>query len=315
VLVLGVAATAAMAQPAKNARVGFLTASDVSSLKNRFEAFRKGMKELGYEEGRNLAIEIAAARGEPERLPILAAELEGLKVDVILTAGPSATRAAMLRASSIPIVMGFDTDPVAAGFAVSLARPGGNVTGLSSLGPEVSAKQIDIAKQIVPKLSRLAILGDAQEPANSRARRETEGAARKAAMQPSYFDVRAADLEDAFRAMREKGIDVLIVLPMPANTEMRARMAKLATQYRLPVIYPWPEFVHAGGLMTYSVNQEDLFRRAATYVDKILKGARPGELPIEQPQKLDLVINLKAAQAIGLKIPVETLTRADVVQR
>jgi putative tryptophan/tyrosine transport system substrate-binding protein len=292
--------------------VGFLTASDAASLKNRFDAFRAGMRELGYVEGRNVAYEYRGAGGKTERLNELAAELERLNVDVILTAGPSATRAAKAGTRKTPIVMAFDADPIASGFASSLSRPGGNITGLSILGPEISAKQIDVLKQVVPKLARLAILGDAREPANARSREETERAARRAGIEPKYFDVAGLqNVDAAFGAVRQDASDALIVLAMPAGTAQRARLTGLAHESRIPTIYPWPEFVDSGGLMTYSVNQEELYRRAATYVSRIVRGAKAADLPIEQAHKFDLVINLKAAKAIGLPIPKDVLTRAD----
>jgi putative tryptophan/tyrosine transport system substrate-binding protein len=307
-----VAAGVAFAQPAKVARIGFLTANDLASLKNRFDAFRAGMKELGYVEGRNVVYEYRGAGGRPERLAALAAELERLDVHVILTAGPSATRGAKAGTRKTPIVMAFDADPIASGFVASLSRPGGNITGLSILGPEISAKQIDVLKQVVPKLTRLAILGDTREPANARSRQETERAAQRAGIEPKYFDVAGLEnVEAVFGDIRQDAYDALIVLAMPAGTAGRGRLARLAEDRRLPTIYPWPEFVDSGGLMTYSVNQEELYRRAATYVDRIVRGTKAGDLPIEQAYKFDLVINLKAAKAIGLPIPKDVLTRAE----
>jgi putative ABC transport system substrate-binding protein len=301
----------AEAQP-KVARVGFLSAANPGSLATRVEAFRLGLKELGYVEGRNLTIEYRWAHGKVDRLPELAAELER-KVDVIVSAGPSATRAAK-QATTRPIVMAFDSDPVGSGFIASLARPGGNITGLSILAPEISGKQLELLKQIIPKLSRVAVLGDSKEPANTQSLRETQRAAAALGLQVHYQDLRAVkDFEEIFQAARKENADALVVLVASMTSFARAELIALAAQNRLPAMYWHSEWVDAGGLMTYSVRLEDLYRRAATYVDKILKGAKPGDLPVELPYKFDLVINLKAAKQIGLTIPVGVLTRADRV--
>ena len=277
------------------------------------EAFRLGLKELGYIEGRNVAIEYRWAEGRGERLPALAAELERMPVDVIVTAGPSATRAAQ-QATTRPIVMAFDSDPVASGFVRSLARPGGNITGLSILAPEISSKQLDILKQVIPKLARVAVLGDSKELANSRTLEETERAAGALGVQIHYQDIRASQqAEHIFQAARKANVDALIAFAIPMTSALRAELITLATKYRVPVMSWQQQWVHAGGLMTYSANLDDLHRRAATYVDKILKGAKPGDLPVKLPYKFELVINLKAAKQIGLTIPVGVLTRADRV--
>jgi putative tryptophan/tyrosine transport system substrate-binding protein len=295
----------------KLARVGFLSASSSATLTARVDAFRQGLKELGYVEGRNIVIEYRWAYGKVDRLPELAAELERSKVDVIVTAGPSATRAAK-QATATPIVMAFDSDPVASGFVASLARPGGNITGLSILAPEISGKQLELLKQIIPKLSRVAVLGDSKEPANGSSLNQMERAAGALGLQIHYQDIRAStDLEDIFQVARKENADALVVLVSPVISS--ARTPVLAAKYRLPAMYWQPQFVDAGGLMTYSARLEDLYRRAATYVDKILKGAKPADLPVELPYKFDLVINLKAAKEIGLTIPVGVLTRADRV--
>ena len=299
-------------QRAKAARVGFLSASNLGSLATRVEAFRHGLRELGYAEGRNVAIEYRWAEGRPERLPLLAAELDRLKVDVIVTAGPSATRAAK-QATTRPIVMAFDADPVASGFVASLARPGGNITGLSILAPEIAGKQLDVLKQIMPKLGRVAALGDANEPANNATLEQAKVAARAIGVQVYYQDIRARRLEEIFQAARNDNVDAVMLFTLPATSGFRDELISLAVKHRLPVMSWQPAFVHAGGLMTYSANLDELHRRAATYVDKILKGAKPGDLPIELPYKFELVINLKAAKEIGLAIPVDVLTRADRV--
>jgi putative ABC transport system substrate-binding protein len=275
---------------------------------------RQGLKELGYIEGKNIVIEYRWAEGKFDRVPELAAELQRLKVDVIVTAGPSATRAAKQVSATTPVVMAFDSDPVGSGFVASLARPGGNITGLSLIAPEISGKQLDVLKQIIPGLARVVILGDSKEPGNGRTLQEMERAARVIGVQTYHLDIRDfKDAEDAFRAVRKERADALIILSSPVTHVGRAQLTVLAEKNRLPTMYPYPEHVDAGGLMTYSVRIDDLYRRAATYVDKILKGAKPAELPVEQPFKFDLVINLKAAKQIGLEIPMSVLARADRV--
>ena len=312
--VAGCAAAAHAQQPAKVPRIGFLSASSPASLATRVEAFRQGLKELGYVEGKSVVVEYRWAYGKRDRLAELAAELARLKVEVIVTAGPSATRGTKEARIATPIVMAFDGDPVGSGFVASLARPGGNITGLSILAPEVSGKQIDVLKQIIPKFSTVAILGDSKEPGNGKALEETERAAQRLGLRVHRLDVQASNnIEDAFQAARNNRADALVVLPSTISSSIRAQLAALSSQNRLPAMYPWPEFVDAGGLMTYSVKMDDLYRRSATYVDKILKGSKPGELPVEQPFKFELVINLKAAKQIGLTIPVDVLTRADRV--
>jgi putative ABC transport system substrate-binding protein len=301
--------------PGKITRVGFLSASNTGSLATRVEAFRRGLRELGYIEGRNIAIEYRWAEGRPERLPALAAELERLKVDVIVTAGPSATRAAK-QATRLPIVMAFDSDPVGSGFVASLARPGGNITGLSILAPEIAGKQLDVLRQIIPKLARVAALGDSNEPANNATLEQTRSAAGALGVQLHYYDIRASRrLEEIFQAARKANVDALMLFALPATSGVRDELIGLAAKHRLPVMSWQPAYVHAGGLMTYSANLDELHRRAATYVDKIVRGAKPGDLPVELPYKFELVINLKSAKEIDLAIPVDVLTRADRVIR
>jgi putative tryptophan/tyrosine transport system substrate-binding protein len=304
----------AQAQQGKLARIGFLSASSAASMVNNVEAFRQGLKELGYVEGRNIVVEYRWAEGKVDRLSELAAELERLKVDAIVSAGPSATHGAKQATARTPIVMAFDADPVGSGFVASLARPGGNITGLSILAPEISGKQLDVLRQIIPKLLRVVILGDSKEPANTRSLQETERAAAALGVHVHYVDRRAfKDPEDIFHVARRENADALVVLATSMSRTEIAHLAVLASKNRLPAMYPWASFVDTGGLMTYSVKREDLYRRAATYVDKILKGSKPAELPVELPYKFELVINLKAAKQIGLTIPVGVLTRADRV--
>jgi putative ABC transport system substrate-binding protein len=301
-------------QPTKVPRIGFLLASSASANSARVEAFRQGLRELGYVEGKNIVIESRYAEGKIDRLPALVADLVRLKVDVILSAGPAVTRPASEATKTIPIVMAQDGDPVANGFVASLARPGGNITGLSTLAPELSGKQLELLKEIVPKLSHVAVLGTSTRPGNAQALKEIELAAGALKVQLQYLDVLATkDIETAFRAASKGRADAVLMLGNPVATSQRTQITDLAVKNRLPVIYDRPEFVEDGGLMTYSVSQNDLFRRAATYVDKILKGAKPSDLPVEQPIKFELVINLKAAKQIGLTIPPNVLARADKV--
>jgi putative ABC transport system substrate-binding protein len=272
------------------------------------------LRELGYVEGKNIAIEWRYAEGKFDRLPGLAAELVSLNVDVIVTAGPMDTRAAKEATSTIPIVMTWDQDPVGSGFVASLARPGGNVTGLSSLAPEISGKQLELLKDIVPRLSRAAFLGNSKEPGNAQALKETEAAARSFGVQLQYLDLLAPkDLETIVASATNGRAQAILVLTSPVTFVHRTQVARLAVEHRLPAIYHRRQFVEDGGLMSYGVSQNDLDRRAATYVDKILKGAKPADLPVEQPTKFEFVINLKTAKQIGLTIPPNVLGRADRV--
>jgi putative ABC transport system substrate-binding protein len=301
-------------QPKKVHRLGYLTGTSLSANSARIEAFRQGMRKLGYMEGENIVIEWRSAEGKGNRLPALAAELVRLKVDIIITGGPTSNRAAKEATSSIPIVMAFDNDPVSNGFVASLARPGGNMTGLSTLAPEISGKQVELLKEIVPRLSRVAVLGISTNPGNSQSLKETELAAGGLGVKLQFVDVRdRKDIETAFGAASNGRADAVLVLAGSIFNSHRSQVVELALKNRLPAIYPYPEFVQDGGLMTYSVSITDLFRRAATYVDKILKGAKPADLPVEQPTKFELLINLKAAKQIGLTIPPNVLARVDRV--
>ena len=311
-LALGV--TANGQQPAKVPRIGFLSSLSPAAVSVRMDAFRQGLRELGYVEGKNIVIESRWAEGKTERLPELAAELVRLKVDIIVTGGPAVNRFAKEATVTIPIVLAFDNDPVGNGFAASLARPGGNITGLSTQYPEISGKQLELLKEIVPRLSRVAVLGNSIQPGNPQALREVELAAKAFGVELQYLDVRGAkDIETAFRAASKGHADAVLVLASQLVTSHPKQFAELAAKSRLPAIYWSSEFVEAGGLMAYSVSIIDLFRRTATYVDKILKGAKPAELPVEQPTKFEFVINLKAAKQIGLTIPPNVLARADKV--
>jgi putative ABC transport system substrate-binding protein len=303
-------------QPAKVPRIGFLASTSLSAAAVRIEAFRQGLRELGYVEGKNIVIEWRFAEGKPDRLPMLAAELVGLKGAVIVTGGSDPTRAARAATATIPIVMTQDPDPVGNGFVASLARPGGNITGLSNLGPELSGKRLELLKEVVPKLTRVALFGTSTFPGAAQIVTETELAAGALKVQLHYLDVLSPkDLQIAFRAATKGRAEALLVLAGPVFAAQRRQLADLAVESRLPAIYYESEFVEQGGLMTYGANRADLARRAAKYVDKILKGAKPADLPVEQPMKFEFIVNLKAAKQIGLTIPPNVLVRADRVIR
>jgi len=313
-IVLASLQIASAQQPTKIPRIGFLSAVSRSTISARIEAFRQGLRELGYVEGKNIVIEYRSAQGKLDRVPDLAAELVRLKVDIIVTTGPPATRAAKERTATIPIVMAFDTDPVGNGFVASLARPGGNLTGLSALFPEISGKRLELLKEIIPRLARIAVLGQSTEPANAVSLKETELAAGAFGVKLQYVDVLfPKDIETAFRAASEARADAVLVLGGYVFNSQQMQLAELAIKNRVPAVYQGSEYVEAGGLMSYGTNIANLFRRTATYVDKILKGAKPADLPVEQPTKFEFVINLKAAKQIGLKIPPNVLARADKV--
>jgi ABC-type uncharacterized transport system substrate-binding protein len=302
-------------QPTKIPRIGYLSPNSPSSNPARIEAFRQGLHELGYVEGKNIVIESRNAEGKLDRLSQLAAELVRLKVDVIVTSSPAPTRAAKEATVTIPIVFAQDGDPVASGFVASLARPGGNITGLSTLAPELSGKRLEFLKEIIPKLSRVAILGTSTQPGGTQMLREVELAAKAFGVKLQYLDVLGPkDIETAFRAAEKGRAEaVLWVVAGGVVSDHRTEILELAVKSRLPVIYSGREYVEAGGLMSYGVNITDLDRRAATYVDKILKGTKPADLPVEQPTKFEFIINLKAAKQIGLTIPPNVLARADKV--
>jgi putative tryptophan/tyrosine transport system substrate-binding protein len=301
-------------QAGKVPRIGYLGANPPSANVARIEAFRQGLRELGYVEGKNIIIEWRSAEGALDHLPALAAELVRLKVDVIVTGGSPTTRAAKDATVTIPIVMAQDGDPVGNGFVASLARPGGNITGLSSLFSELGGKRLELLKEIIPRLSHVAVLGTSTNPANAPQLRETELAAGVVGVKLQYLDVLdPKDIETAFRAASNARADAVLVLVSVVFNSQRKQMADLAVKSRLPAIYGQQEFVEAGGLMTYNVSTADLWRRSATYVDKILKGRKPADLPVEQPTKFELIINLTAAKQIGLTIPPSLLARADQV--
>jgi putative ABC transport system substrate-binding protein len=298
----------------KPARIGLLGAVSPPAAAARVETFKLGLRDLGYTEGKNIVIEPRYAEGQLGRLPTLAAELVRLKVDMIVTAGAQATRAAKQATSTIPIVMTNDPDPVGSGFVASLARPGGNVTGLSTLSPELSGKRLEILGEIVPKLSRVAVFSTSTQPGHAQDIKELELAAKEFKMQIQHVDVlKSGDIETAFQAAAKGRADGLLTLSSAILRSHRTQLAELALKHRIPAIYNDVQFAEAGGLIFYGVSSRDLDRHAAIFVDKILKGAKPGDLPVERPAKFDLVINLKAAKQIGLIIPPNVLARADRV--
>ena len=303
-------------QAAKIPRIGWL-ANNPAGSPHLLEAFLQGLRDLGYVEGRNVVIEYRDAEGKLERLPALAAELVALKVDVIVAAGPPAALAAKQATRTLPIVFASSGDPVTSGLVTSLARPGGNVTGLSAVAPELVGKCLEQLKQAVPGVSRVAVLwqpGGLGERTDKYILKEAEVAARALGVRLQFVEARGpADFDRAFSDMTRARAGALTVLSTPMFVSERRRLVDLAAKNRLPAVYPWREFVDAGGLMSYGPNLADMFRRAATYVDKILKGAKPADLPVEQPTKFELVINLKTAKALGLTIPASVLARADEV--
>ena len=316
VLLLASAAVAATQPAAKSARIGYLAGASMVSQAPRLDAFRQALRDIGYVEGNKLVIEYRYADGNVERAREFAAELVRLKVDVIVTGGPTATRFAKEATTMIPIVMAQDNDPVANGFISSLAHPGKNITGLSSLAPEIGGKRLEILKEIIPSLTRGAVFGQSTNPGNSNALSETELAAQTLAIKLQYHDIKATnDIGAAFSAANKSRAQALLVLGSPVLVSRQSEVVDLAVKYRLPATYNTAEFVYSGGLMTYGASLTDMHRRAAIYVDKILKGAKPADLPVEQPTKFELIINLKAAKQIGLTIPPNVLARADKVIR
>jgi putative tryptophan/tyrosine transport system substrate-binding protein len=304
-------------QPTKAARIGVLSAARGGLSPGpspTFEAFRQGLRALGYVEGQNIAIESRNAEGQVERLPALAAELVRLPVDVIVTTGENAARAAQHATRTIPIVIAAGADPVEAGLVASLARPGGNLTGLSLLSPELGGKRLELLKEAVPLASRVGVLFNPASRGDVHQWRETEGAARALGVQLHALEVRRAEeFERAFATAASAGVGALVVFRNFLNATHRTQILQLAAQRRLPVMSTLREFVDDGGLMSYGPSLSDSFRRAATYVDKILKGAKPADLPIEQPTKFELILNRKTAQALRITFPPTLLILADEV--
>jgi putative ABC transport system substrate-binding protein len=303
-------------QAAKVPRIGWLPVNLAAGPVN-LEPFRQALRDLGYVEGRNLVIETRDAEGRLERLPALAAELVALKVDVIVAPGTPQALAAKNATRTIPIVFVGANNPVADGLVTSLARPGGNATGSSNFAPELVGKRLELLKEAVPGVSRVAVVwqpGAVPESAERDMLKEAEVAARALGVRPQFVEARGpADVERTFSDMTRARAGALTLLPSAMFVSERRRLVDLAARNRLPAVYGSREFVDAGGLMSYGPNIADLNRRAATYVDKILKGAKPADLPVERPTKFEVVINLKTAKALGLKIPQSVLSRADHV--
>ena len=305
------------AQPREKVpRIGYLSpgSSSDSARLRRFEAFRQGLRERGYVEGQNVAIESRWAEGKYDRYPTLAADLVRLKVDVIVTVGGAATRAVQQATRTIPIVMSVVIDPVGSGFVPSLAHPGGNVTGLSMMAADLVGKQLAVLQEVTPKVVRVALLWNPANPGSLPQLRAAEAVARALRVRLQTLEARVPrEIDSAFAAMTREQAGALVVLVDAIFTNQVGQIAELAAKSRLPSIYGQREYTEAGGLMVYSSDPLDLETRAATFVDKILKGAKPADLPIEQPSKFELIINLKTAKALGLTIPPSLLARADQV--
>jgi len=307
--------TAGAQQAGRLPRIGYLGASSPTLEPEILEAFRQGLRDLGYVEGQSIAIEYRWAEGHEDRLPELATELVGLKVDVIVTTGTPGTLAAKRATQTIPIVMTATGDPLRSGLVTSLARPGGNVTGFSTLRSELEGKRLDLFKQTFPRFSRVAMLWDSANPSTKFYLQHIEAAARAShvTLQPAVAVRRVEDLDRAFAAIARGHADALFVVSGRSLLAERGRIVEFAAKSRLPAIYPYREYVETGGLMSYSANYPDLYRGAALYVDKILKGAKPADLPVQQSARFDLAINLKTAKALGPTIPPSLLARADQV--
>ncbi len=302
-------------QPKKIPRIGFVSGGSANDPGPGVNAFRQGLRDLGYVEGKNIVIEYRFAEDKPDRLPALVAELVGLKVDLIFAPSTNAALAAKNASQTIPIVFASVADPLANELVTSLARPGSNLTGPSQMSADLSGKRLELIKETVPRLSRVAVLRD-HSPQSKVALKETQSAAQALGVQLRMFEVRSSnDFESVFLSMPKERPGALVVISSPMLLNNRSRITVLATKQRLPAVYTLKEYVDAGGLMSYGVSLPALFRRAATYVDKILKGANPAELPVEQPTKFEFIINLKAAKQIGLTIPPNVLARADKVIR
>ena len=316
VMLLACGVIAEAQQATKIPLIGVLYGGSASAISARIEAFRQRLREPGYVEGKNIIIEYRRAEAKLDRLPTLAAELVRLKAAIIVSVGAPSTHAAKEATSTIPIVMAQDADPVADGFVASLARPGGNITGLATLAQELSGKRLELLKEIVPKLTHVAVVGTSSAPGNAQTIKDLElaGAAFKVKLQ--YHDIlETKDIETAFRAATKEHAEAVIVLQSSVLNARRTQIVELALKGRLPAIYYAAEWVQDGGLVSYGVNYADLYGRATTYVDKILKGAKPADLPVEQPIKFDFIINLKTANQIGLTIPQWTLMKADRVSK
>lgn len=297
-------------------RVGFLAQRHVDFIDSDYYygPFRQGMRELGYVEGKNLVIEWRSAEGQSERLPGLATELVGLKVDVIVVSSTPCVNAVKKATATIPVVMGSVIDPVGSGFVKSLAHPGGNITGLSNLGGDLGAKLLDMLLNIVPKLSRVAVLVNPSNAGHAILLKNIQAAAPRRGVEIAPVEAKIIqDIENAFIKMRQELAEAVIVARDGFFLQQFREIVNLAAKNRLPSVYANREYVEAGGLMSYGSNTADIFRRTATYVDKIFKGAKPADLPVEQPTKFELFINGKTAKTLGLKIPQSLLISADKV--
>lgn len=302
------------AQQAKVYRIGFISPASSSAMAARDEAFRQGLHALGYIVGQNITIEYRWADGKAERLPGFAAELVDLKLDIIVTHGGEATRAVQQVSTTVPIVIAAADDPLASGLVASLARPGGNTTGLSILTPDLTGKRLQLLKEILPRLTRVGVLWNPGNPISEPELRKADVAAASLGLQLQSLGVRdPREFASAFSSMKKERADALFLLSDAMFFGRRKEIVDLAASNRLPLVAHLREFADAGGLMTYGPNVLELHRRAATYVDRILKGAKPADLPVEQPVKFDLVINLKAARALGITVPASLLGRADHV--
>ena len=314
VLLVGCVGMAEAQQPAKVPRIGYMSLQSQASESARIEAFRQGLRDLGYVEGKSILIEYRWAEGKSDRLPDLAAELVGLKVDVIVAAGTPVALVAKQATQTIPIVFPLSGDPLGGGLVASLARPGGNITGLSSIAQELGGKRLELIKEAVPRLSRVAVLSNSTNPLHGPALNDMKVAAVSLGLQLQLLEVKAPDqFESAFSTISRMRAQALLGQPDEMFNTRRGQIAALAVKSRLPTIFYNSDWAEAGVLMSYGVDVPALFHRAAIYVDKILKGTKPADLPVEQPMKFELVINLKTAKQIGLTIPQSVLYRADKV--
>jgi putative tryptophan/tyrosine transport system substrate-binding protein len=301
-------------QPARIHRIGILSPVSGSVFPARVEAFRRRLRELGYVEGKNIVIEYRYAEGKGGRLPDLVAELVGLKVDIIVTIGPGATLAAKKASGTIPIVFASAADPVGSGLVSSLGQPGGNITGLSLMAPDLDGKRLELLKEAFPKVIRVAFLWLSGGPRGNLVLTDMEAVAKALGFKLISLEVRSLDdFEGAFARAKKERAQALIAIPGPFVITHRRQVLDFAAKNRLPAIYHYSEFVEAGGLMSYGPDNTDLWRRAADFVDKILKGTKPADMPVEQATKFDFVVNMNAAKQIGLTIPQKVLARADRV--
>jgi putative ABC transport system substrate-binding protein len=307
-------AVAQAQQPKKVPHIGYVDAGSPASTGHRAQAFVQGLKGLGYVEGQNIVIEYRWAEGKLERLPAFVEELVRLRADVIVSSATPAIRIAKEKTGTIPIVMAGVTDPVGSGFAASLARPGGNITGLTHMAPDLTGKRLELLKEVVPRLSRVALLWNPDQPGQRTAFKEAQVAAEGLKVRLLSLEARnREEIERLLGGMAKDRPQAFFELPDPLTFFNRELIAGFTTKNKLPAMFSFSEYVDAGGLMSYGTSFPDLFRRAAVYVDKILKGTAPADLPVERPMKFDFVINLKTAKQIGLTIPPNVLVRADRV--